>query len=63
MTLISNNEELEQHLSTDNTLLILFGDDTETVAVHNKLMKMKANKRPIAKVAARPPPISIKRFT
>ncbi len=41
MTLISCNEELTQHLCTDNILLILFGDDAQTVAVHNKSKKMK----------------------
>jgi hypothetical protein len=43
MALISSKEKLTQHLDTDKTLLILFGSEAQTVAVHNKAKQMKAD--------------------
>lgn len=41
MTLISNKGILTNQLGDINTLLILFGNDDKTIAVHNKAMEMK----------------------
>lgn len=45
MTLISKKERLDHHLGTVNTLLILFGDDELTVAVHACAQELKENDR------------------
>ena len=43
MALILSKAKLAQHLGTDKTLLILFGNEAQTVAVHNKAKQMKAD--------------------
>ena len=45
MTLISMKERLDRHLGTEKTLLILFGDDELTVAVHARAKELKASDR------------------
>jgi hypothetical protein len=38
-------ERLDRHLGTVNTLLILFGEDELTIAVHARAKELKANDR------------------